>query len=115
MSSATVSDVNWYPAAIAAIKKRAMQGLIMMGADIANRSRYLAPYKTGNLKASIRVVPNDAEYAVYVTAGGLGGVDYALIREYHNNLHPATKFYMRNGAREILNGNWMKYFGEVSG
>ena len=106
--------MKWDANAIAGIKRRAMQGLIRMGYDSANNSRRLAPVLTGNLAGSIRVEPRDSEYAVYVRAGGIGGVSYALRREYENNLHPNTRHYMRNGVEEVMRGNWTKYLGGVA-
>lgn len=110
-----MSQMKWDMNAINAIKRRAMQGLICAGYDVANKARGKAPVLNGDLAGSIRVDPRPSEYTVYVRAGGIGGIKYALRREFENNLHPNTKHYMGNSLKEVTSGNWQnKYFGGVA-
>lgn len=113
----TTTTMRWNEPELAAIKKRAMQGLILTGQDIANKARRKAPVLTGALQKSIRVSPNSASFSCEVIAGGnIGGavIKYAYVREKFNKKHPNTRFYMSNSLKEVMNGNWQKNFKGVS-
>ena len=113
----TTTTMRWNEPELAAIKKRAMQGLILTAQDIANKAKTKAPVLTGNLKNSIHILPNSASFTCEAIAGGrIGGaiVDYAYIREKYNRKHPNTRFYMENSMKEVIKGNWQKNFKGVS-
>ena len=108
VGSADIS-IKWDNAAIADIEKRTAQGLVAMGYDVARNARNRAPVLHSFLKGSISVDPRNA-YTVYVRAGGIGGVKYALRREFENKAHPWTKHYMSNGLKDTTSGNWERFF-----
>ena len=113
----TTTTMRWNETELAAIKKRAMQGLILTANDVVNKARRKAPVLTGNLVRSIHVVPNAASFYVEAVAGGnVGGavVNYAYIREKYNRKHPNTRYYMENSMKEVMKGNWQNNFKGVS-
>lgn len=81
--------------------KSALQGI---GNDVKNRSRILAPKDTGALRRSAKVHLNSTKDTVTVSYN----TEYARLRHYVNNLHPATRLYLTNSLKSIRNLN--KYF-----
>lgn len=107
--------VKWNQAAISQIEKRLKQGTISLAYDISNRSKSHAPYLTGALVQSIRV-QDAGKNTIYVKTGGsFGGakVPYAKKRFYENRKHPATRFYLRKGMNEAMDG-FTKHFRGVT-
>lgn len=113
-----VADVKltWNNQAIKNMERRMIEGLFMMGTDMANRARVNAPVLTSALRNSIRV--EEDGQVVYVRAGGIVAghkIDYALKREYENKAHPWTTHYMKRAQESIMTGDYMtKYFGGVT-
>lgn len=107
------ATLTWNQGALALVRQRFMQRMIIMGSDIAKQARGRAPVDTGALKASIRT--EAGSNGVTVIAGGNSGggvVAYARKREHENRKHPATIGYMRNSFTDTLSGDWQtKYFG----
>lgn len=106
---------KWNSGKVAGIRREVAQGMLRMGADIASRARFNAPYLTGALRNSIRVTA-DKQDTVYVLAGGqVGGkrIDYALMREYVNKSHPGTTHYMGRAFDAVTSGDITKYFGGI--
>lgn len=60
------------------------------------RARQNAPIKTGALRKSGRQTRVNLQWTV--TFGG-GNVPYARRREYENNLHPNTKYYLKRAGQ----------------
>lgn len=117
MAKSVSVKITFDSKAISLINKNAVSGLFKMGFDIASAARQRAPYLTGALRNTIRVVENTNENTVEVKAGGdYGGkrVDYAWIREQGPNRNPATEHYMENSANQIISGDYLtKYFGDI--
>lgn len=106
---------KWNSGKVAGIRREVARGMLRMGADIASRARFNAPYLTGALRNSIRVTA-DKQDTVYVLAGGqVGGkrIDYALMREYVNKSHPGTTHYMGRAFDSVTKGNIRQYFGGI--
>lgn len=118
VNSIVVADVKltWNSQAIKNMERRMIEGLFMMGTDIANRARVNAPVLTSALRNSIRV--EEDGQVVYVRAGGSvrgHSIPYALRREYENIAHPDKRFYMKRAQESIMTGDYMtKYFGGVT-
>ena len=111
----TSTNFRWNTSKVAAIRREVTQGMLKMGADIASRARFNAPYLTGALRNSIRVTADNAD-KVYVLAGGqVGGkrIDYARLREYENKKHPGTTHYMGRAFDSVASGDIKKYFGGI--
>lgn len=108
-------ELKWDEAKLAKIQKNIMVALIKLGEDTAYCAQTMAPVDSGALVTSIRSSQlNDSE--VVVLAGGKANgkyVPYARFREYHNNLHPSTRFYMRN-ALDWAGNNIEKYFKDIT-
>lgn len=116
MSEPIVASVSFKfsDQALKTMERRIMEGMFEMGLDMANQARENAPVLTSALRNSIRV--EEDGNVVYVKAGGnIHGhqIDYALKREYENNLHPWTRHYMKR-AQESIMPNWPKYFKGVT-
>lgn len=117
---AATADFKWNSAKIEEIKLNMTRGLIRMGTKISEKARGNAPYKTGALRDSIRVT-TDGRYTVYVLAGGktvyVKGkdveVNYAYLREFHNNLHPQTTHYMGRALDAVAQQDLRQYFKEI--
>ena len=108
-------DFTWNTAKVNNIRKEVVRGMLRMGADIASKARFNAPYLTGALRNSIRIT-TDSQDSVYVLAGGdVGGkrIDYALLREFHNRKHPSTTHYMGRAFDSVTSGDITKYFGGI--
>lgn len=104
--------LTWNNGALTELQRRMNGGILRMGFDVASRARFNAPVKTGALRNDIRVVTDDRD--VYVVAGS-SRVPYAKRREYENNLHPETRFYMRRAFDSVMESNWQeKYFGNLT-
>lgn len=96
--------------------RNATQGLIKLGFDIASQARRNAPYLTGALRNTIRVVETSNRSVEVVAGGTYGGrsVRYAWKREQGPNRNSATEHYMENAQRQIMTGDYLtKYFGDV--
>lgn len=74
------------------------KGLDKMSQDILNMSRMNAPILTGALRASGAI----SSTGLYSRVIGFG-VPYATVREFNNNLHPNTKYYLRRATTSVLN------------
>lgn len=121
MSNKVSVQVKWDGAKIGQIERQVIKGLFWIGTDIGNQARRNAPYKTGALSNSIRVVPNGA--VVEVIAGGkMGGknIPYAAIQEFggyagrHHSARITGKHYMKRAANYIMSGDYLKrYFGGI--
>lgn len=116
-------NINWDHRTLGAMDKRAMEGLLRMGYDIAALARENAPYVTGALRNSIRVEDDWRGDRVYVRAGGIVSsgrrngvmisrtVDYAWKVEQHSS----RPHYMENAQKAIMTGNYLqKYFGGIT-
>lgn len=110
------SRLKWNNARISSLNRNTQQGLVIMAYDIANKAKGNAPYLSGALVNSIRVQPK--QNSVDVVAGGTFGgkrIKYAKKREYVNNLHPSTRFYMKRALNSAMQGDWQqRYFGRVT-
>lgn len=99
------------------VENNAILGLSKMAYGINNLAKSKAPVLTGTLINSIRVDPTDKSGGIfYVLAGGTAGsynVPYAQRREFENNKHPNTKYYMQKSFDEITK-NYAEYFREVA-
>lgn len=116
MPSVVTTTLKWDNAKISLINKNAVKGLFRMGFDIAARARYNAPYLTGALRNTIRVVDTSENTVEVIAGGNFGGrvVPYAWIREQGPNRNPATEHYMENAANSIMTGDYLKkYFGDI--
>ena len=79
-------------------------GLQSLGNDVKKRAIILAPKDTGALRQSAKVHLNSTKDTVTVSFN----TEYARLRHYVNNLHPATRLYLTNSLKSIKNLN--KYF-----
>ena len=116
MSNITSAKMKWYEPEIQQIRRNFMTGMIKMGYDMSNRAKSNAPVLTGALRNSIRV-DDASSNAVWVRAGGQVGafqVDYAILREFNNNKHPNTKYYMTRAYNSVVAGDIKKYFKEIT-
>lgn len=116
-----MTDFKWDEGKVELMRKEIARGFLRMGADIASRARFNAPYLTGALRNSIRFTADDNDN-VFVLAGGVVGngkgnekkgkrIDYARLREFHNKKNPSTTHYMRRAFDEVYQGDIKKYFG----
>ncbi len=104
--------LTWNNGALTELQRRMNGGIMRMAFDIASRARYNAPVKTGALRNSIRVAPEQGQ--VFIVAGD-SRVPYAKRREYENNLHPETRFYMHRAYDSVMEDDWQnKYFGNLT-
>lgn len=93
---------TWNQGTLNKLKSNTMKRLIDLGTKINNKAKSNAPYLTGALVNSIRVDTSE-QNTVYVLAGGNAvgrSVPYAKRREYENQLHPNTRYYMRNAFQD---------------
>lgn len=94
---------TWNQSTLKKLKKNTMSRLVKLGTQINNKAKSNAPYLTGALVNSIRVDASE-DNVVYVLAGGRtpngAKVPYARRREYENQLHPSTRYYMRNAFQD---------------
>lgn len=107
------STISWDYGALAMVKQRFTQRMIIMATDIARQARGRAPVDSGDLKGTIRTEAGPDGVSV-IAGGNVGGakVEYARKREYENRKHPSTIGYMRNSFTDTLSGDWQtKYFG----
>lgn len=113
--SSTAYSFSWNQATISKLRKNAMKRLTKIGYQINNKAKSGAPYLTGALVNSIRIDASEQD-VIYVLAGGkaLNGakVPYAKRREYENNLHPNTRYYMRNAFAEATR-NYKEQFKDL--
>lgn len=108
-----MTDFKWNEGKVELLRREVARGFLRMGADIASRARFNAPYLTGALRNSIRFTA-DGNDNVFVLAGGVVGgkkIDYARLREFHNKKNPSTTHYMRRAFDEVYQGDIKKYFG----
>lgn len=115
-SSGASCSVHWDGVAISNIKRNFMRGMIRMGNDMANRARYNAPYLTGALRNSIRVSEAGASNVIVMAGGEVGrfSVPYARRREFENNAHPSTRYYMTRAFNSVVDGDITQYFKEIA-
>ena len=107
--------VKWNGSDIEGIKRKFILGMEVMGKAMVNRARDNAPKKTGALYNSIE--SNTIGDQVIVHAGGQSGthvVNYARMREFNNNLHPSTKYYMTRAFNTIVKGDINQYFKGIA-
>lgn len=105
-------QLTWNNGALTELQRRMNGGILRMAFDIASIARDNAPVKSSALRNSIRVYTE--EHQVYVLAGS-SKVPYARRREYENNLHPSTKYYMHRAFDEMYSSDWQnKYFGNLT-
>lgn len=112
----TEAKVKWYPEEINAIRTNFRKGMVKMGFAMQNQAKLNAPVLTSALRNSIRVDDTQSD-AVYIRAGGQVGrfnVPYAARREFENNLHPSTRYYMTRAYNSVVTGDITKYFMEVA-
>lgn len=111
------ASFSWNTARLARVRSQFGKGMLRLGAAVASQARSNAPVKTGNLTRSIRTDATK-ENLVFVVAGGNAGgfsVPYARRREFENNLHPDTKYYMHRAFDTVVRrGNIAQYFKEVT-
>lgn len=72
-------------------------GLTALGQDILKRAQILAPKDTGALIQSGQYQAPSPDRVV--VSFGNNDVQYARIRHYINNLHPATRMYLTNALK----------------
>lgn len=116
MANTVSVELKWNDPAISLINKKTVNGLFRLGFDIAAQARRNAPYVTGALRNTIRVVEVSDNTLEVVAGGTFGGkkVAYAWKREQGPNRNPATEHYMENAANSIMVGNYLqKYFGNI--
>lgn len=120
MANPTIT-LKWNNSKIDEIQRKAIQGTLRLGYDIANQARRNAPYLTGALANSIRVEENAGEVSV-IAGGRMGGADirYAAIQEfggYAGRNHSARiegKHYMRRAKDAVMTGDYLqKYYGDI--
>lgn len=96
---------SWNQSTLKKLKTNTMQRLVKLGTQINNKAKSNAPYLSGALVNSIRVDTSEQD-TVHVFAGGKAPngakVPYAKRREYENNLHPGTRYYMRNAFQDSV-------------
>lgn len=119
-----MSDVTfkWYDHEISAIKTRFMRGLFTMAFNgVAPKARFNAPYRSGALRNSIRVMEDGAD-SVVVRAGGTAAgktVAYARIHELGGrtgrgySVYIRPKHYLLNALNDTLREDFSKYFKGV--
>lgn len=111
------TSVKWDRTKIGDVERRSVEGLVRLGYDIASNARARAPYLTGALSNSIRVVQTSSSSLDVVAGGTFGGkrIDYAWIREQGPNRLASTEHYMENAAKQVMSGNYIqKYFGDIT-
>lgn len=112
---AVKTSFKWDSLAVDGLQKNITRGLLRMGLAIAVDARSNAPVLSGALRDSIRVT-TDGRHNVYVLAGGsVGGknINYAYIREFHNNLHPETRHYLGRAFDKVSQQDLGQYFKEI--
>lgn len=116
-----MSSFKWNNAKLNQIRRNTQLGLLDMANAIANRGRDNAPYDTGALTNSIRVIP-EGQDTVYIKAGGKANgttVAYAAIHEYggkagrNHSVSIKGKRYMGRALDEVVR-NCNKYFEGVT-
>lgn len=115
MASNTKADFKWNQTTLSRLRHNIMKTLVKLGEDTAYRAQTGAPVDTGALINSIRA-SKISDNEIMVLAGGTASgynVPYARKREYENNLHPGTRFYMRN-ALDWANNNIASYFKGIT-
>lgn len=120
MANPTIT-LKWNHSKIDEIERKAIQGTLRLGFDIANQARRNAPWLTGALANSIRVEENAGE--VSVIAGGIMGgrnIPYAAIQEFggyagrNRSVRIDGKHYMRRAKDTIMTGDYLqKYYGDI--
>lgn len=99
------------------LKVNAKNALRAMAEATLQRSRMLAPVLTGALRTSGRVEEKDekGKLRVAVIYGSDSGdsdikaVKYARRRHFENNLHPETKYYLKNAGDTVAKEGIKKY------
>lgn len=112
----TQAKMHWYQNEINQIRRNFMRGMVKMGIAVQNQAKINSPVLTGALRNSIRVDATSSPNTVWVRAGGQAGVynvPYARRREFENNKHPSTKYYMTRAYNKIVTGDINKYFKEI--
>lgn len=122
MANKVSVQLKWNEPAVSLIEKNCVSGLFKMGFDIARAARAAAPYKTGALSNSIRVVENGD--VVEIIAGGTWGgkeIRYAAIQEFggwagrNHSVFIIGKHYMERAKDSVLSGDYLtRYFGDIS-
>lgn len=110
MSSATYT-FQWNHSKLNSLKSDVMGRMLNLGFKTAEVAQRGAPVLTSALITTIRATTDNKD-TVYVLAGGSfegKDVQYALKREFENNLHPEKRYYMRN-AFDWLENNYIKAF-----
>lgn len=113
MSSASYS-FKWDQSKLNQVKDNVMEAMVDLGMDTVYRAQGGAPVDSGALVESIRLATSGNQ--LLVLAGGTASgynVPYAKFREYNNNLHPGTRYYMRN-AFGWMEQNYLKYFRGIT-
>lgn len=110
------NSFTWNQGKVQALKSNSIKGLIAMAFDVSSKAKDNAPWLSGDLSRSIRTAEeNDV---VYVLAGGKSQgktIAYARRREYENNAHPETLYYMHRAFDEVVRGDYRRrYFGEAT-
>lgn len=86
--------------------RQMVKGLDNLSKTILNKARINAPVLTGALRAS----GNISNTGMYSRVIGFS-VPYATVREFNNNKHPNTKFYLRRATVSTLQ-NASSFFKE---
>lgn len=117
------SEFKWNEGALSKLQKNITEALWDLGFEAEAHAKSAAPVGVypkksgrvgGALVNSIRV--HKTKNQVVILAGGtIRGkyIPYARFREYNNNLHPNTRFYMKN-ALQWANDNVDEYFKDVT-
>lgn len=93
---------SWNQSTLNRLRINATHRLLKLAYQINNKAKSNAPVLTGALVNSIRV-DEAGDNTVYVIAGGKAfgkSVPYAELREYVNNAHPNTRYYMKRAFQD---------------
>lgn len=101
---------TYNPGLVANGRRNINLGLTRMVTDIHSRAVMNAPKLTRALANSGRF-QKTGPMSYTVTFGG-GRVRYARVREYYNNLHPNTRFYLKNAGNSVA-ANASHYFQNI--
>lgn len=80
-----------------------------MASAMVNRGKMLAPYLTGALKASGRVVQGTKGSST-VFGGSDVGVPYARRRHFENKKNPQTLLYLQKAGESVKKEGVKKYY-----
>lgn len=110
------SKLVWNQSAISKLKTDVEKRMFSFGYKIANQAKAGAPVLSGALRDTIHVTEAQAGLVIISAGGSFAGkkVDYARKREYENQAHPNTRYYMTN-AFKWGEDNVLNFFKGVAG